>query len=126
MSRGSLKTSKRPPWLDRCLTSQLPIVIWSLLAAEPMHGYALNQEMQRLLGKACPAGTLYPLLNKWQEDGIIETIKDKNQGPGKPRLCYRLTAKGKRTLREQAVQWQSQQAKLQGLVLPVLRRIGRF
>ena len=53
------------------------------------HGYDLSQETGLL------SGTLYPLLIRLSDQGLLEAKWEEPERPGKPpRHAYRLTAKG--------------------------------
>lgn len=68
-----------------------PLILW-LISKGPVHGYELNKEVKRLTGRHLKPATLYPLLNKLEEDGYLvsELIE---RGKRKLRL-YHLTEKG--------------------------------
>ncbi|MCE4606610.1 MAG: PadR family transcriptional regulator [Desulfurococcales archaeon] len=82
----------RAPYRD-----SLKMLVLRLLAEEPMHGYKILKKVSTLTGdKWKPApGTLYPLLDHMEKEGLIETY-DVERGRVKSgeRILYRLTSKG--------------------------------
>ena len=64
---------------------------------EPVYGMWLIEELARH-GYKISCGTLYPILHRLHHDGYL-AVKEKNIN-GKIRKYYRITAKGKKTLRE--------------------------
>lgn len=76
------------------LTEQMYYVLLSLL--QERHGYGIMQYVSQLTdGRvAMGAGTLYALLSRFEEEGLI-TLTDTRDG----RKYYKLTAEGEQTLR---------------------------
>jgi DNA-binding PadR family transcriptional regulator len=73
------------------------------LAREPLHGYAIIQEVARLSqGRTMlKAGTLYSLLDRLEGDGLIE-LASEDVVAGRLRRTYRLTPPGTDVLREES------------------------
>jgi DNA-binding PadR family transcriptional regulator len=73
------------------------------LAEEDTHGYALSKRIENMSGGIVriTGGTLYPLIKQMLDDGwIAETTA----APGDPRRrAYRLTLRGRRIARAEAV-----------------------
>jgi DNA-binding PadR family transcriptional regulator len=66
-----------------------------LTLIEPLHGYAVMQQVQEIsrgLVEIGP-GTLYGAFSSLEKEGLIEMVKHENR-----RKSYRLTAKGKKVL----------------------------
>lgn len=72
-----------------------PLILW-LISKGPMHGYEIIKEVKRLTGRHLTPSTLYPLLNRFEEEGVLvsELIE---KGQVKLR-CYHLTKKGENVL----------------------------
>jgi PadR family transcriptional regulator PadR len=51
-------------------------------------------------------GTIYPLMRRMQDDGLVSTYLVEAPG-GPPRKYYRLTESGKATLIAQRAEWKS-------------------
>ncbi|MEW6739784.1 MAG: PadR family transcriptional regulator [Nitrospirota bacterium] len=64
-------------------------------AKEPVYGLWLIEELGRHGYKLSP-GTLYPILHKLEEEGLLKSYAE-NVG-GKIRKYYKITSKGVRTL----------------------------
>jgi DNA-binding PadR family transcriptional regulator len=69
-----------------------PLILW-LISKGPMHGYEIIKEMKRLSGRRLKPATLYPLLNRLEDEGfLVSELMEKNR---RELRCYRLTEKGK-------------------------------
>jgi len=82
----------RAPYRD-----SLKMLVLRLLAEEPMHGYKILKKVSSLTGdKWKPApGTLYPLLDHMEKEGLIETYTiERGRVKSGERILYRLTSKG--------------------------------
>ncbi|HHT9126018.1 MAG TPA: PadR family transcriptional regulator [Candidatus Brocadiia bacterium] len=66
-------------------------------AKEPIFGVELMRELNRH-GYNVGSGTLYPILHRLLNDGYL-ALREENVS-GKIRKYYRITAKGKRALKE--------------------------
>jgi DNA-binding PadR family transcriptional regulator len=77
---------------------ELPLVLLSLLASRPMHGYEVMAELGRLFGPAYRAspGSVYPAVDALKEEGLIEG----NERGG--RTTYGITSLGEEALEERA------------------------
>jgi len=75
------------------------VLILSVVAREPMHGYRIVKELDQLSEGyfAMGEGTLYPHLHQLEKDGLIEGYWETVSG-GRDRKCYRITERGKREL----------------------------
>jgi DNA-binding PadR family transcriptional regulator len=86
----------------RALTTP-DLVLLSLLAERPMHGYQANLELERRqvrdwAGVSRPQ--VYYSLEKLAESGLITTGADKSPAAGPDRAVYRTTPKGRAALAE--------------------------
>ncbi len=72
------------------------VVVMTALAAGPLHGYAVIQEVERLGGPRLRPGTLYAVLARLEQRGLIEPLPAEDR-----RRPYRLTDTGSRALRAQ-------------------------
>ena len=88
--------------------SDAELVVLSVLGEEPLYGYAITKKVAARSegGFALPPGVLYPLLARLERDGLIASSWDEvrsertesEEGSGRRRKWYRLTAKGRRRL----------------------------
>jgi PadR family transcriptional regulator PadR len=93
----------------------LPFAALAALRDRPKHGYALAVALRDLLGAAAPEGTLYPLLNGFERDGLTKA-EWAIQESGPARKTYALTPKGEAVLDEAAKRWTVFNDSLGGLV----------
>lgn len=77
--------------------------ILGLLAREPMYGWQLAEELSTP-GVIAGIGTLYPVLTRLREGGLI-TAFEKDSGVGPVRKYYRLTPIGTQRLEVFREQW---------------------
>ncbi len=91
-------------WEKRWRKSVLPFAALAVLRGGPKHGYALATALRDVLGAATPEGTLYPLLNGFERDGLT-TAEWAIQESGPARKTYALTSKGETALAEAARRW---------------------
>ena len=82
------------------------VLILSTLASGPRHGYQLALELEEKSGGTFrfQHGTLYPILHKLESEGLIrgDWLEEQSR---RRRKSYRLTAAGKKYLKEQAAGW---------------------
>jgi len=71
------------------------VLILSVLAREPMHGYRIVRELDQLSEGyfSMAEGTLYPHLHQMEKDGFIEGYWETVSG-ARERKCYRITKRG--------------------------------
>ena len=74
------------------LSSEALLILVSL-ADEPKHGYAMQQDIERISGRHLGPGSLYGAIARLEAAGLIEALSE--TGARRP---YRLTAAGSRTL----------------------------
>ncbi|MBB6429702.1 PadR family transcriptional regulator [Algisphaera agarilytica] len=103
--------------------ASLEVLVLSVLADRPAHGYAIQKQLQLTTGQPLPYGTLYPLLHRLAEQGLIHA--EAATVGGRARKRYRVTDVGREQYRAYAADWQAMLAQMQSVVLPSLRRIAR-
>jgi PadR family transcriptional regulator PadR len=78
--------------------------VLALLRERERYGFELVRELSAADGLVTSEGTLYPLLSRLRNEGLVDTTwQESNQGP--PRRYYRLTKKGEKALEVFADQW---------------------
>ena len=82
----------------------LPFAVLAVLGKGAAHGYGLAQALRDVLGAAIPEGTLYPLLNGLERDGLA-VAEWAIQESGPARKTYALTEKGRAVLEEAGSKW---------------------
>lgn len=74
-------------------TTDPAVLVMASLAEAPRHGYAITQDLEATLGVRMGPGTLYGVIARLEERGLIEPLE-----PEERRRPYRLTAAGARAL----------------------------
>lgn len=72
------------------------VLVLSSLAGGPKHGYAITQDVSAMCGVELGPGTLYGVLARLEERGLIEALASEDR-----RRPYRLTATGATALESQ-------------------------
>ena len=83
----------------------LDLVVLSVLAGGKKYGYLIQKEVREASAARVdlPAGTLYPLLHRLEDDGLVRRSWD--DSTGRERKWYELTAAGRKRLAAQAQEW---------------------
>ena len=86
------------------LKGHLDALILAVIAAKPMHGYAVIEELRaRSAGKlALPEGTVYPALHRLERSGLLSSAWS---DAGRRRRVYSLTRSGRRELGVRRTRW---------------------
>ena len=87
--------------------------ILGLLEREPMYGWQLSEELTGA-GLIASIGTLYPVLSRLRERGVVVTFEQPSDA-GPARKYYRLTAAGERELADFRTQWAAFSAAVEDL-----------
>jgi DNA-binding PadR family transcriptional regulator len=84
------------------MTDQALLVLASLASGE-LHGYGIARDVEELSGGRVrlTAGTLYGVLNRLADDGLIEQTREEVVG-GRRRRYHRITGAGQAALAEEA------------------------
>lgn len=75
-----------------------------IIADGPTYGYAIAETLAAAGLGSVKGGTLYPLLNRLENSGLVE-IEWQAGGGGPGRKYYRLTKEGIRVQQETASRW---------------------
>jgi len=88
------------------LKGHLDLLLLSLLARGPAHGYILIESLREGSGGAfdLPEGTVYPALHRLEKDGLLSSHW--SQESGRRRRIYQLTLKGVEALARRQAEWQ--------------------
>lgn len=80
----------------------LEMLVLNLLLTEPKYGYQIIQEMKDKSEDIflLKDGTLYPILYRLEDDGLVESQWSETQGRQVPRKYYKITPKGINTFKE--------------------------
>jgi transcriptional regulator len=83
------------------------MLVLQVLAAEPLHGYAIAQRIRRLSREVVkvPQGTLYPALHRLENRKLL-AAELKTSETGRNAKYYRLTSRGRRQLEAESQSWE--------------------
>ena len=100
------------------LKGTLDMLILKVVAAGPIHGYAISQRIQQVSKDffQVPQGSLYPALHRLEERGWLEA-EWRDTATGREAKFYKLTRKGRTQLETEVLHWE----KLTDAVALILR-----
>jgi PadR family transcriptional regulator len=87
----------------------LDMLILKTLALEPMHGYGIGMRLEQISRGTfrVNAGSLFPAFRRLERDGLIEGKWETTEHNRRAKW-YSLTAAGRKRLKDQARDWQTQ------------------
>lgn len=85
----------------------LDMLVLKLLSHEQKYGYQLISELKEKSGElfVLKEGTLYPVLYRLEDDGLVESCWSGPNGKQMARKYYQITEQGKQALDEIAKLW---------------------
>lgn len=85
----------------------LDMLVLKLLESESKYGYQIIQEMREKSEETflLKDGTLYPILYRLEEDGLVVSRWSEPEGKQVPRKYYEITASGKVALDQIRAMW---------------------
>ena len=85
----------------------LDLLILKVIALEPRHGWAIAQRIRQISGEVLQVGqsALYPSLHKLEQNGWIRSEWAVSENNRKAKY-YTLTRAGRKTLEQEAAQWE--------------------
>lgn len=85
----------------------LDMLVLKLLEPEPKYGYQIIQEMKEKSEEIflLKDGTLYPILYRLEEDGLVESRWSEPSGKQVSRKYYEITLSGRETLGQIKAVW---------------------
>lgn len=95
--------------IDKALIAgSTTMLILKLLSIEDMYGYQMIEQLEMRSENVftLKAGTLYPLLHKLEQQGILTAYEEQAENQ-KKRKYYSLTQLGKKVLDEQQKEWKT-------------------
>lgn len=89
------------------IKGHLDMLVLSVLAPGPLHGYAVIEELKTRSGDSfdLPEGTIYPVLHRLEKGGLLASAW--SEVSGRQRRTYTLTNAGKSALAEQRRGWEA-------------------
>lgn len=91
--------------LTQLRKGSLQLAVLALLAARPRYGLDITEALASHPGLDVNAGTVYPLLTRLKNAGLVETTWQESPA-GPPRKYYSLSPAGQRELTAQRQAWQ--------------------
>jgi len=84
----------------------LDLLIMTMLALEPMHGWAISQRLKQVSGDVLQVsdGSLYPALHKLVQEGWIKAELAPSENNRRAKY-YSLTRTGRRELEKETANW---------------------
>lgn len=88
------------------LKGHLDLLVLSVLATGPQHGYAVIEQLRTRSGEAfdLPEGTVYPVLHRLERTGLLESSWGEQSG--RRRRTYRLSERGRAALADERSAWE--------------------
>jgi len=95
-----------PPFPTALLQGTLDVLILKALALEPMHGLGISRRIAQVTNQTfhVKPGSLFPALHRMEEAGWLAAEWGESENKRRAKF-YRLTAAGRRKLREETNQW---------------------
>jgi PadR family transcriptional regulator, regulatory protein PadR len=89
------------------LKGTLDMLILKVVAAGPIHGYAISQRIQQISKDffQVPQGSLYPALHRLEEQDWLDA-QWKDTATGREAKFYTLTRKGRKQLDTEVTNWE--------------------
>jgi len=78
-----------------------------VVALGPLHGYGISQRIRQISKEALQVqqGSLYPALHRLEKRGWLDSSWRESEN-GRQAKFYRLSAKGRKQLKEEELTWQ--------------------
>ena len=88
------------------LKGTLDMLVLKIVAAGPIHGYAISQRIQQVSKDffQVPQGSLYPALHRLEERGWL-VAEWKDTSTGREAKFYKLTRQGRKQLETEVLNW---------------------
>jgi PadR family transcriptional regulator PadR len=98
------------------LKGNLDLLLLSVLAAGPAHGYAIISALRERSGGTfdLPEGTIYPALHRLEDSGLLTSTWA--QADGRRRRVYGLTDRGAAALAAEQSEWRTFAGSMQAVL----------
>src|SRR4051794_5465978 len=102
MSRGAMPTEK-----SDLLQGTLDMLILKIVALGPVHGYGISLRIRQISKEVLQVqqGSLYPALHRLERRGWLDAQWGESDN-GRQAKFYKLSAKGRKQLTEEELNWQ--------------------
>jgi transcriptional regulator len=97
---------KEKPRAGELVQGTLDMLVLKTLVRGPMHGYGIAQSIQEVSEEVLRVeeGSLYPALHRLELDGLVDAEWRPSENNRRAKY-YRLTARGRKSLVEEANNW---------------------
>jgi PadR family transcriptional regulator PadR len=99
-----LSSRESGDWIAQWRRGVLELCLLRLLSDEPSYGYEIVATLDRYASLASGENTIYPLLRRLRQDGLLETFSRESPA-GPSRQYYRCTPAGRRRLADLDAHW---------------------
>jgi PadR family transcriptional regulator PadR len=107
-------------WPAQWLRGVLELCVLGLVCEQETYGYAIAHDLQRAGLGRIKGGTLYPILLRLEEDGLVGSAwREGDAGPG--RKFFHATDQGRQELRRRADRWSAFASSTDTLLSRVLK-----
>ncbi len=109
---NALKEQTDPRFERQIKKGIMEMLVLELLSEQPNYGYQLLTRLSDTPSGLLKVkeGTLYPILYRLEEDGMLESGWQGGEGKMTPKKVYHITLRGKAELQRQRQIWQAFQA----------------
>lgn len=111
-------------WVSQLRKGLIELCVMGALRQGESYGYALLQRLSDLEGMAVTESTVYPILARLAQEGLV-AVRTAASSTGPPRRYYRLTGVGRERFEEMALYWKGLRSTVDSLVLSPPRRPQR-
>jgi PadR family transcriptional regulator, regulatory protein PadR len=105
-------------WETQVRKGSLGLAVLAALSAGELYGLEILQRLEVRAGFSVPEGTIYPLLQRLRDSGLVEA-RWVEAHSGHPRKYYRLTLAGRGYLQRIADRWSEFARGMNTLLVPL-------
>jgi PadR family transcriptional regulator, regulatory protein PadR len=103
------------PWPSQWMRGALELCVLALVSEDATYGYAVAQRLEAAGFGRVKGGTLYPILLRLEEDGLV--VSEWREGHGGPgRKFFSITDRGREQLRRRLADWRAFAATTEALL----------
>jgi PadR family transcriptional regulator PadR len=102
-------------WKSQVRKGMTEFAVLLVLENRELYGLAILEVITSSEGLAIAEGTIYPLLNRLQREGKIDSEWVEDGSSSHPRKYYKLTSQGTQILSEMKIIWEEFQQSLNAL-----------
>lgn len=105
-------------FLQQMKKGALELLVLALICRQPAYGYELLNLLAKQSGGlfALKEGTLYPILYRLEDAGLIEAKWKQGEGRTAPKKVYTATGAGEAELKQRRILWKEFQTTVDGIL----------